>query len=174
MFVVITSSDLAYRLTGGPSNSNRALSIGGQISSVTLAQPDNTLFDEVNETQSNAGYTDYRCFAVRNNHATLTYRNANVYVKTDTTSTTTNVEIALDPAGVVNATGATATLAASKTTAPTGVTFGAHSTISAALSIGNIGPGQVAFIWVKYVINAGTNAIDADQFELEFRGGSSQ
>lgn len=66
----VSSGDIVYILSGGTGNANPDSSLGGGPSSTSIAS--NRLFDNVSEAEVTAGYTDYRCFYVANNHETDT------------------------------------------------------------------------------------------------------
>ena len=64
--MAITTADLEKLLTGGASNSDPNLSIGGPLSSVQLVNnAKNNLFDKVTAQEAEDGLIDYRtdCFS---------------------------------------------------------------------------------------------------------------
>lgn len=163
----IVAGDIDFHLSGGAANSDPNASIGGAIS--TTQYPDaslHNLFDEVGSNESSAGDTEYRCIYVKNNHGSLTLQNAVVWIQTQTPSGDTDIEIALAGEGV----NGTAETVADESTAPVGETFSAPATEGAALSIGNIPPGQHQAIWVKRNISAAASAYNNDSVVLRVKG----
>ena len=86
----IQPSDIALYYSGGSTNDNPLLSIGGAVSSVQLPQTITgnivtnvlgNLFDTVGRVAAN-GYTDYRIVYIQNTHATLTTEEISLYFKT--------------------------------------------------------------------------------------------
>lgn len=172
--MAIVASDIVKRFsvtTGAAGDSTAgtaAGSLGKYISTTAITDATlNNLFDDVTGAEAAAGMTDYRCFFVLNNHATLTYIGATVSLLSETagggaiTIATDNIAVSAKASA-----GAQGTLIASETTAPTGVSaFGAGP-----LTIGDIAPGQVKAIWVKRVVTAGAGAVNPDGAILRFTG----
>lgn len=156
--MAIISTDIVYRLSGGSGNVDPNTSLGGVKSNTAITTGLHNLFDLVGSAESSAGDTEYRCFYVHNAHATLTMQNSVVWIQSNTTSTDTAIEIALG-SSAVNGTEQTV---ANESTAPTGVTFSSPANQGAALSIGNIPPGEHKAIWVKRIVNAGAAAYNGD------------
>lgn len=156
--MAIISTDIVYRLSGGSGNVDPNSSLGGVKSSTAIGAGLHNLFDLVGSAESSAGDTEYRCFYVHNAHATLTMQNSVVWIQSNTTSADTSIEIALG-SSAVNGTEQTV---ANESTAPTAVTFSAPANQGAALSIGNIPPGEHKAIWVKRIVNAGAAAYNND------------
>lgn len=162
----IVTSDLQYRLSGGAANSVPDNSLGGAISSTALADATlQNLFDNAPSSETTSGSTSYRCFYVRNGHATLALQAAKVWIQTQTPSPDTSVEIGLGTSAV----NGTEQTVANENTAPTGVTFSAPSTEGAALSIGDIPAGQHKAVWIKRIINPGSAAYN-DSTLLRLKG----
>ena len=137
--MAITSADLEKLLTGGASNTDPNLSIGGTLSTTQLVNNSkNNLFDKVSAQEAEDGLTDYRCEGLKNDHASLTYKGAKVWVRQNTSSGDTEVFIGASAQGINTA----PTAIADDSTAPTGVTFTAPATEAAAISIGDIPQGN--------------------------------
>ncbi|SRR5258706_10523625 len=166
----IVSADIKYYLSGGGSNTDPNASLGGVISTteITTATLHN-LFDVVSGDESTAGDTEYRCFYVKNTHATLTLQSPVVWIQTQTPSPDTSAQIALDSNGA----NATAVTVADENTAPAGASFSAPSTKGAGLSLGNLAPGQKYGIWVKRIVPAGTAAYNTDGVVIRVEGDTS-
>jgi hypothetical protein len=166
----IVSADIKYYLSGGGANTDPNASLGGVISTteVTTATLHN-LFDVVSGDESTAGDTEYRCFYVKNTHATLTLQSPVVWIQTQTPSPDTSAEIALD----ANGANATAVTVADENTAPSGASFSAPSSKGAGLSLGNLAPGQKYGIWVKRIVPAATAAYNTDGVVIRVEGDTS-
>jgi len=168
----ITATDINFYLSGGATNTNPNASLGGAISTTQITDATlNNLFDDVTGAESSAGDTEYRCFYVKNDHATLTWQTVVAWIASNTPSPGTTVDIGLDPAGVGDgATTGVATTIADEGTAPTGVTFSAPASAAAGLAIGNIPPGQAIAVWVRRTVSAGAAAYNNDQVTIQFQG----
>ena len=157
--MAISASDILLRLSGGASNTDPNLSFGGIMSTTTVIT-DNTLhnlFDKVTGAESTAGATEYRCFYVLNNHGSLTYQSAKIYIDSEDTHSGEDVEIGLDLAGLD---GTADTIADAYTAPDPAVTFSDASGVGNALTLGNIPFGQKYAVWVKRVTTASTAAYD--------------
>ena len=164
--MAITSGDLEILLTGGAANSDPNASIGGAVSSTQLVNNSkNNLFDKVSAQEAEDGLEDYRCEALKNDHATLTYKGSKVWIRQNTSSGDTAVEIGASAQGI----NANPTAIADDETAPTGVTFTAPATEGAAISIGDIPPGQFFCYWTKRDVDPNAAAA-ADQYQIEVIG----
>jgi len=64
--MTIASSDLVYVFSGGTSNFDPNLSLGGDPSSVAIGDISNNLFDLLDANQLQEGIVDYRCFYIFN------------------------------------------------------------------------------------------------------------
>ena len=157
----IVSTDIQYRLSGGASNSDPALSLGGVKSSTAASN----YFDDVSSAEASAGDTEYRCVYVHNNHGTLSLIGAKVFIQTNTPSSDTDVAIGLG-SSAINGTEQTV---ADESTAPTGVSFSAPTTFAGGLAIGDLAAGAHKAVWVRRTVNAGAAAY-ADSFTLRVQG----
>ena len=166
----ITSSNIGeYKSTNSASGID---SLGGAITATELT--DNTthnIWDQVGSAESSAGDTEYRCIYVKNEHGTLTWQNAAVYISSNTTASDTSVEIALG-SSAINGTEQTI---ANESTAPTlpganGTNFSTAAGSGNALSIGNIPAGQHKAIWIKRIISAAAGATNDDTYVLGYVG----
>lgn len=171
--MAVSATDIEYRLSGGAANASPDASLGGVMSATPIADSTNdNLFDDVSQSESTSGDTEYRCFYITNKNATDTLSDCGVYISAQTPSADTSVEIGLDPAGVGDgaATGVATTIA-DEQTAPTGVTFSAAPVDAAtALAVGNLGPGQAIAVWIKRAVTAGAAGFAADGCGVTLRG----
>ena len=159
--MAIISTDIQYRLSGGASNSDTALSLGGVKSSTAASN----YFDDVSSTEASAGDTEYRCVYVHNNHGTLSLIGAKVFIQTNTPSSDTDIAIGLG-SSAINGTEQTV---ADESAAPTGVSFSAPTTFAGGLAIGDLAAGAHKAVWVRRTVNAGAAAY-ADSFTLRVQG----
>lgn len=163
----ITSTDLKFHLSGGAANSDPNAALGGAISTTQIVDATvANLFDNVSSAESAAGDTEYRCFYVKNTHATLTLQAAKVYIQTNTPSADTSAEIGLGTSAV----NGTEQTVANESTAPSGVTFSSAAGSGNALSIGNIPAGQHKAIWLKRIVNAAAAAYNSDSVIIRVEG----
>lgn len=163
----ITSTDLKFHLSGGAANSDPNAALGGAISTTQIVDATvANLFDNVGSAESAAGDTEYRCFYVKNTHATLTLQAAKVYIQTNTPSTDTSAEIGLGTSAV----NGTEQTVANESTAPSAVTFSSAAGSGNALSIGNIPAGQHKAIWLKRIVNAAAAAYNSDSVIIRVEG----
>ena len=159
--MAIVSTDIQYRLSGGASNSDPALSLGGVKSSTAASN----YFDDVSSSEAGTGDTEYRCIYVHNNHGTLSLIGAKVFIQTNTPSSDTDVAIGLG-SSAINGTEQTV---ADESTAPAGVSFSAPTTFAGGLAIGDLAAGAHKAVWVRRTVNAGAAAY-ADSFTLRVQG----
>lgn len=145
--------------------------LGGFIS--TTEVPDastSNIFPPMTGAENAAENLDYTCIFVHNNHPTLTYRNARVWVSGDVAGGAT-VSIAVDPTATsaLDAATAQAVVATNKNTAPPGVgPFTEPTDPSAALVIGDLGPGDVHAFWVRRTAtNSGAMTADGATFRVD-------
>lgn len=153
--MAIVSGNIDFHLSGGTSNTDPDLSIGGAISTTQITNAStHNLFDIVSSAESSAGDTEYRCFYVKNAHGTLTLQNAVIYISADASGADTDIAIAIAGEGV----NGTAETPADEDTAPVGETFSTPTSFGTALSIGDIPAGQHQAIWVRRIVNTDTAA----------------
>ena len=165
------AADVKKFLSGGTGNTDPNAALGDGISTTEVSAVSlNSLFDNVSAAERASGITDYRCFYVKNDHGSESLTLAAIYVAAQTPSPGTVVEIGLDPAGNGDglATGV-ATVIASETSAPAGVTFTASPAVSP-LAIGTLTAGQCRAVWIKRIVSAGAAALASDGFTLMVTG----
>jgi len=173
----ISNSDVVIKYTvktGSAGNTvagNAAGSLGKYVSTTelttaTLYNAFPTLTGDQNATSAN----DYKGFAVHNKHSTLTLLNAVIWL-TGKTANSTTYTIGVDPnaASAVGNSAAQGTLIATTAAAPVGVTFSEPLAKSSALALGDIGPGQVKFFWLKRHGN-NTAAVAGDNITVAIDG----
>jgi hypothetical protein len=165
--MAITAADLKIYLSGGAGNSDPNASLGGIIPSTEVV--DNTthnLFDQVSGTESNAGDIEYRGVYLKNTHGSLTLQNTKIYISSNTGSSTTTIDIALDG----GATNATMETLSDESTAPSGETFSAPTTYAGGLSIGSLAAGEKKGLFIRRTVDAGTAAVNDDAVTIKYDG----
>lgn len=149
----IVAGDIKFYLSGGASNTNPNLSLGGTISTTQIV--DNTLdnlFPDVTGDEHSAGYTSYRAFYIENTNATTTGYNVKIWIDTNTSGTDETINI-----GIEASSGSPKQTIVNETTAPTGISFSTAAGQANSLSLGTMAPGVVYMIWVERIVSAGTN-----------------
>lgn len=167
-FLPIVTADIQWRLTGGAANSDPNASLGGAMSSVAIVDATNdNLFDDVSGAESSAGDVEYRGFAVRNNHGTLTLQGSVIYISSLTSSADTEFDLAV-AAEAMNVTMATI---ANESTAPATVTFTRPTTFAGGLQLNGatgLTAGSFRGVWIRRTVNAAAAAAaDAGTIKVE-------
>jgi hypothetical protein len=163
--MAILTSDIHYRLSGGSSNTNPDLSLGGVKSSTDAGS---NIFSDVTGAEASAGKTSYRGVVLDNQHGSLTWTAVFVWMSSDTPSSDTDADVAL----AVEAVNTTMATIANELTAPSSVTFtNAAVSYATGLSVGNIPAGQFKGVWLKRVVNAGALSA-SDAFTISAQGTS--
>jgi hypothetical protein len=167
----ISTSDLKWYYTGGDSNSDPALSLGGVISSVQVTTGLNNIFDDVRGVISFAGGTDYRCVAFKNTHATLSLEVSSLWISANTPGGD-DIQIALETPTAGNV-----QQIATMTTAPTNLTFASADGEDKSLvatgegsASGIIAPGQWVAVWIKRTVPSATMLYENYNFEIGVKG----
>ena len=164
--MAIVESDIKKLLSGGAGNTDPNASLGGAVSSTEIVDNSlNNLFAYAPGSEAEAGSVKYRAFFIKNNHATLTYEDTLIWISSNTTSATTEVQI-----GLALEDGSPIDTIANEDTAPDpAVTFSTADGVGNALNIGDLAAGAVKGIWVKWTITAGTSAVN-DAMTITVRG----
>jgi len=141
-----------------------------QITDATL----NNLFPDVTGDENAVSNVDYECVFVHNNHATLTYQNAVIYISAEVAGgASTAIGVDTTAASAVGSGAQQAVQIANKNTAPAGITFSAPTTKATGLALGNIGPGQVKAFWIRRSA-ANTSALNNDGLTVTVAGDTAQ
>jgi hypothetical protein len=77
----IKDTDITFVLSGGSSNANPYLSLGGDPSGYPISGTLNNLFDNVTMEEATAGDMDYRCIYVFNDHTTDALYETRIYLE---------------------------------------------------------------------------------------------
>ena len=142
-------------------------SLGGAITATELSSGTiDDLFDSVTGDEADAGSIEYRCVYIKNTNGLTTLRLPKIYIKTNTPSANTSVEVGLGTAAV----GGEEQTIANESAAPVGVTFSLADGQSNGLVFADLPPGQYKSLWVKRIVTAGARAYDNDTFTLSTIG----
>jgi hypothetical protein len=153
--MAINIANIKYYLSGGASNSDPLLSIGGAKSSVAVsATALHNLFDAVTGDEAAAGVTRYRLVYLQNDDADASGLLAPAVLWWSTSPAAgQTIAVGLAAAGK----GAAETAVADENTAPAGVTF--TSPVSKATGVSLTGTpytqGQYIGVWLRVVTTAG-------------------
>mgnify|MGYP001561535548 CR=1 FL=1 len=179
--MAIAASDLLIKMSvktgsaGDSTSSTVAGSLGKYVSTTQVSTtPLNNFFDDVSAAENVASTVDYRCYFLHNNHATLTYYGAVVYLSAETAGGA-SMSIAVDniAASAKGSSSAQADQIINETTAPTGVgAFSSPVTVGSGLALGDLAPGQVRAVWLKRTAS-NSGAVDLDGFTIAFAGDSA-
>jgi len=163
--MAIVSGDLKLYLTGGASNADTTLSLGGVTSSVQFT--DNTLdklFASVGPADALAGAVHYRALTFKNTSALTAYA-ATVHISQETTSVGTTVAIAYDSTGTQSV--------VDEDTAPIGLSFTTPLSLATAIALGDVAAAAVRRIWFRRTVTAGAAAATADTGKVTLTVGSA-
>jgi hypothetical protein len=158
--VVSAGVDGKYALFGNGDNGFVAVQVTAaslpgtdQTDTINVNYTANNLYDNVSQTDSFNGDTEYRCYYIKNAHPTDPM--AAVVMFISGMPNPGSVAFGVDPAGVGNGSSSgVATTVANENTAPAGVTFGAPVTEAAGTNVGTLNAGQCVAIWTKRIIPA--------------------
>lgn len=182
----IVASDIQFRLSkaaspGNSGTSTPAASLGGYVSTTVITDATlNNLFDDITGDENAASESEYRCIFVVNNHATLAYQNAVIWVSADVAGGAT-VALSVDTtaASPIGQSGTPQSkTVANEDTAPATQTFTAYASGSAidtkarGLALGTINAQQVRAVWIRRTA-ANSAALNNDGFTLSVSGDSA-
>ena len=166
-YLSVPNARQGWRMTSIP-----AQSLGGYVSATPLnmSVPLNNLFDDVTGEQNEAGRVDYRCIFIRNSHATLTLRDARIWIE-PFAGAAAMVLVGVDPIGVTkqDIVARQAAIVSSPLEAPGGVTFYRPVSKAIALLLGNLISGNVCAVWVQRSIH-NVEPVDNDGFVFRVVG----
>jgi len=144
-------------------------SLGGIMSSTTLSETAmNNLFDNVSPDEASDGDTEYRALDIYNS-GDATATNVALYMKTETSSPDTQLDLGYDSDNSPHASDANLPTISDEDTAPSGISF-AHYTSSSKLSLPDIPAGQAVRVWAKRIVsaNAGNTSNDLGTIAVEY------
>lgn len=126
---------------------------GNATQNPIIANQTNKLFDDIARAESVAGDVEYRCFYIKNAHASESMTGMKLWISSDA-SGADSLALALDLAGV----GGTANTVANENTAPSPApTFSSPTDETTALDLGTLTTGQYYGIWIRRTVPIGTS-----------------
>ena len=138
----ITTDQLELYLSGGATNTDPELSLGGIISNTQVPSPIlHNVFDKIVGEESSAGDTEYRVIYIRNGNSTLNGERWRVYL---TSNYENQISIGLDEGIDV-----TALSLADESTTPSRVTFTQPATLGAALLVGDLDADSYRALYIR-------------------------
>lgn len=161
----IVPSDIGMYLTGGSSNTNPNLSLGGNVSSTEVVSNElHKLFRRITDSEASSGVTLYRCVAIKNKDPALEMRNVAFYMVVDSKSGDSLVTYSRAQAGK----NTVETAVANEFTAPTGsnINFVAALQRSGGLNLGNLDQNEFFNVWIKYIVQPGSLPFANDEFKM--------
>lgn len=165
----ISNANLKFYLSGGSSNTDPDLSLGGIRSTTTVsATAMNNLFDNVSAADATSGDTEYRCFYFRNEDADADgLTNVKLWFYSNTPSPTTNVRMGLDQAGL----NGTATTIANENTAPSNVVFSdTYTSKVLGLTLPDMYENDYIAIWFERIVDSATASATTDPVTIRIEG----
>jgi hypothetical protein len=172
--MTITSSEIKYYISGGTTNTNPALSIGGARSTVGGGEITsgvlNNVWSDIDATQAGAGSVKYRCIYVRNTNLEDTWTSPKIWLSSLTTSSDDEVDIGLGSSAV----NGTEQSVANEDSAPTGgVTFSRPVSKATGLTLGStLTAGQHKALWIRRTVLSGAGQITNNFYILTSEGDS--
>lgn len=168
--MAIAASDILIRLTGGASNTDPNLSIGGVMSTdgggIITTDVLNNDMDDITSAEASTGITIYHGYFYENSHGSLTYISPKFYIQSQTSSGDTSVEIAVAD----EAKNTAIEVLANEETAPGGgVTFSTPANFAAGIALGSLDFGDERGFWAKYIVGSSAAAV-LDQYTLGIQG----
>lgn len=80
---MIQGTDIVFVYSGGGTNNDPDLSLGGTPSAFPILGTTNNLFDNISDAEATSGVIDFRCFYFFNNSETSTFKNVVMFVESE-------------------------------------------------------------------------------------------
>jgi hypothetical protein len=131
---------------------------------ITIANIDNNVFDDVSKDESYDGDVEYRCLYLYNAHGTDTMKDVKLWIAQNTPGQDV-IGIALDAVGKNSA----PSIIADEGTAPTGAAFDSANPASeaTALQVGDLAAGEFYPFWIRRTVPEKTTQAQVnDDFQL--------
>lgn len=147
---MILADELKLYLSGGVSNIDPNLSLGGQMSTTEITQ---NLFNSVVNTDITNFYEDYRCVYFYNSSSTESIINLRVLTAVDDSGDESDLFLSVAHEGV----NAEVQTILSATSAPLNQTFFPCLNDSTSLTLGDLAPNEFLGVWFKRTVDANPN-----------------
>lgn len=165
--MVFLRSDIGFFLSGGTSNTNPLLSIGGGKSNTSIVSGSkNALMPNISPPEALSGVTRYRCFYIQNLNATQSLQAAKLWILANTISSFDEIDIGLGSSGK---NGTEQTLG-SEFTIPSNITFLHPTSEVIAIDLGNLLTNDFYPIWVRCVVALNADFLDLNSGIIRCRG----
>jgi len=167
----IVESDLIHRLSGGVSNTDPNLALGGAMSTVVggiiISDTDNNDMDDITSTEALNGIVIYHGYFYSNEitSAALTWTSPVFWIESQTSSGDTDVSIAIAD----EAKNIALEIIANEETAPSGPSFTSPANKAAGISIGSLDQDDFRGHWVRYNVNTVASST-VDQYTIKSEG----
>ena len=167
----ILESDLIHRLSGGVSNIDPNLALGGAMSTdpggVIVSDTDNNDMNDITSTEASDGIVIYHGYYYSNEITSeaLTWTNPVFWIESQTSSGDTDVSIAISD----EAKNIAIETIADEETAPSGPSFTAPANKAAGIVIGALDQNDFRGHWVRYNVNAASSST-LDTYTIKAEG----
>lgn len=158
--MAVVASELKFFLSGGASNTDPSLSVGGEMSSTEVSSLLNGLFDAVSAGEATTGLVDYRCIYLQNTNLTNTVNDVKLWIQSQTSSPNTDIAIGLDLAGPNGEAG----------TDPEEPTYSIPGDVGSGLDMGNLTGEDFYAFWIRRTVNPGASSAASDASQLRISG----
>ena len=128
-------------LSGGSSNADPALSLGGDVSVTAMGS---NLFGDITNRKAQLGGDEYRCVYLKNTSGTETAYGLIVWIENQA-ELGNQISIGVDPSGVGNS----VQTIPNEDVTPAGVDFRQPSGVQNGLPLDIVGPGECVAIWLR-------------------------
>lgn len=156
----ILPSEIVYRLSGGPANSDPNASLGGARSTVAagviVSDTLHNLWDDVNGDEAVAGDAEYRAVYVENANPTLVLQAPKLWIEVPSPSPKSEIDVALAVEGL---NGEVEAVADEGTTPPV-VAFVRPFSKASGVSLPELSPGSYHGIWLRRTIDPSAGALN--------------
>lgn len=168
--MAIAASDIKIRMSGGVSNTDVNLSIGGVMSTdpsgVIVTNILNNDMDDITSAEASTGIIIYHGYFYENAHGSLTYIAPKFYIDVQSLSSDSDISIIVAP----EAKNTAIEVVASETTEPTGApTWLLPANFAAGIALGDLNASDYRGFWVKYNLGSSAAAIE-DTYTLGIQG----
>jgi len=167
----IVEADLIHRLSGGPTNTDPNLALGGAMSTVAggviVSDTDNNDMDDITSTEALNGIVIYHGYFYSNEitSAVLTWTNPVFWIESQTSSGDTDVSIAIAD----EAKNLAIEIIANEETAPSGPSFTSPANKAAGIAISSLDQNDFRGHWIRYNVMAAASST-VDQYTIKAEG----
>lgn len=147
------ATDLKLYLSGGSTNENPILSLGGNISTKEfLGATAHEILDLVSLSEMQQGMTDYHMLYLKNTNALYSFNNIRMFVLQNTINPYDSILLGWAAGGK----NYTEYPILTDTVVPPNVIFSAADTSTTGLGLPALGPNEKIGVWIKRILNQGS------------------